>query len=107
LVTGGAGFIGSHIVRKLVNNGEKVKVLDNFHTGKRENVHGWINEVDFIEGDFTSDQTVQEAVKDVDIIFHQGAIPSVPKSIIDPIKTNHANINGTLQLLHAAVENNV
>jgi len=107
LVTGGAGFIGSNIVRKLIAKGEKVKVLDNFNTGKKENLHGLIDDIECIEGDFTRDQTVMKAVKDVDIIFHQGAIPSVPKSIKDPIKTNHANINGTLKLLNAAVKENV
>ncbi|WP_179134510.1 SDR family oxidoreductase [Oceanobacillus timonensis] len=107
LVTGGGGFIGSNIVRKLIERGENVKVLDNFHTGNKENIHELMNHIHVIEGDFTNNQTVKEAVKDVDIIFHQGAIPSVPKSIIDPVKTNHANVNGTLQLLHAAVEANV
>src|SRR5699024_11285153 len=90
-----------------MNKGEKVKVLDNFNTGNRENLRGLIEDIEIIEGDFTRDQTVMEAVKDVDIIFHQGAIPSVPKSIKDPIKTNHANINGTLKLLNAAVKENV
>ncbi|MBY7142190.1 SDR family oxidoreductase [Virgibacillus sp. NKC19-3] len=107
LVTGGGGFIGSNIVRKLIAKGEKVKVLDNFHTGKKENIHDLMHYINVVEGDFTNDQTLKEAVKDVDIIFHQGAIPSVPKSIIDPIKTNHANVDGTLKLLHAAVEANV
>lgn len=107
LVTGGGGFIGSNIVRKLIEKGEKVKVLDNFNTGKKENIHELMNHIKVIEGDFTNDQTVKEAVKDVDVIFHQGAIPSVPRSIIDPIKTNHANVDGTLKLLHAAVEANV
>ena len=107
LVTGGAGFIGSNIVRKLIDKGEKVKVLDNFNTGKRENLQDLMNDIEIIEGDFTCVQTVLGAVKDVDVIFHQGAIPSVPRSILDPIKTNHANINGTLNLLHAAVEEDV
>lgn len=107
LVTGGAGFIGANIVRQLIDNGEKVKVLDNFNTGKRENINELMNEIEFMEGDVTNNQTVIEAVKDVDVIFHQGAIPSVPKSIIDPMKTNYANINGTLRLLQAAAQANV
>lgn len=107
LVTGGAGFIGSNIVRKLVDKGEKVRVLDNFDTGKKKNIYELINDIEIIDGDFTHDQTVKEAVKDVDVIFHQGAVPSVPKSIKNPIKTNHANITGTLKLLHVAVEENV
>lgn len=107
LVTGGAGFVGSNIVRYLINKKEKVKVLDNFNTGKKENIHEFMNDIEVIEGDFTNEQTVKEAVKDVDVIFHQGAIPSVPKSIMDPIQTNHANITGTLKLLQAAVEENV
>lgn len=107
LVTGGAGFIGSHIVEALLNKGEKVKVIDNFSTGNKENLKEVINDIELIEGDFLDDQALKLATKGVDIIFHQGAVPSVPKSIIDPIKSNHVNVSGTLQLLHTAIENRV
>ncbi|GIN13542.1 epimerase [Shouchella clausii] len=104
LVTGGAGFIGSNIAKALVAKGEKVKILDNFNTGKKENIAEFIDEVDVIDGDFTNEKTVQSALKQVDIVFHQGAIPSVPKSIQNPLGSNHANVSGTLQLLQGAVE---
>src|SRR5690625_1113413 len=107
LVTGGAGFIGSNIVRALSDKGKQVRILDNFHTGKRENIRGLNRAIEVMEGDFTNDETIKKAVKDVDIIIHQGAIPSVPKSIQDPIQTNQANITGTLKLLHAAARDNV
>ncbi|QQK79598.1 SDR family oxidoreductase [Salicibibacter cibi] len=104
LVTGGAGFIGSHLVRSLISKGAHVKVLDNFTTGKKRHLHDVSDDIELIEGDFTDPETVKKAVQNVDVIFHQGAVPSVPKSIKDPITTNHANSTGTLQLLHAAVE---
>ncbi len=104
LVTGGAGFIGSNIAKALVAKGEKVKILDNFNTGKKDNIAEFIDEVDVIDGDFTNEKTVQSALKQVDIVFHQGAIPSVPKSIQNPLGSNHANVSGTLQLLQGAVE---
>ena len=107
LVTGGAGFIGSNIVHELIKQGKQVRVLDNFNTGKRKNIHELQGDMEIIGGDFTDDETVAKAVKDVDIIIHQGAIPSVPKSIQDPIQTNQANITGTLKLLHAAARDNV
>jgi len=107
LVTGGAGFIGSNIARALSDKGKQVRILDNFHTGKWENIKGLSRTIEVMEGDFTNDETIKRAVKDVDIIIHQGAIPSVPKSIQDPIQTNQANITGTLKLLHAATRDNV
>jgi nucleoside-diphosphate-sugar epimerase len=106
LVTGGAGFIGSNIVKALLNKGKNVRVLDNFSTGKRENILNFINNPNFkiIEGDLRSFHTVRDAVKGVDYILHQGALPSVPRSINDPITTNDVNISGTLNILEAAKE---
>ncbi|MCZ1181326.1 SDR family oxidoreductase [Alkalihalobacillus clausii] len=104
LITGGAGFIGSNIAKALVAKGEKVKILDNFNTGKKDNIAEFIDDVEVIDGDFTNEKTVQSALKQVDVVFHQGAIPSVPKSIQNPIESNHANVSGTLQLLQGAVE---
>lgn len=106
LVTGGAGFIGSNIVKKLLENGEKVRVLDNFATGKRENLFPSRDNKNFklYEGDLRSFHIVRNAVKGVDYILHQGALPSVPRSINDPITTNDVNILGTLNILEAAKE---
>ncbi|BAC14038.1 UDP-glucose 4-epimerase (Vi polysaccharide biosynthesis) [Oceanobacillus iheyensis HTE831] len=107
LVTGGAGFVGSNIVRKLISNGESVRLLDNFSTGNKNNIADINDQVEIISGDFTNKAVVKEAMKGVDIILHQGAIPSVPKSIDNPILSNYANVNGTLTLLNAAVEEGV
>lgn len=103
LVTGGAGFIGSNIVSVLVEKGYEVKVLDNFSSGKRENLKGFENDIELIEGDIRSYHIVQESLKDVDIVLHQAALPSVPRSIKDPITSNEVNINGTLNILEASV----
>jgi len=83
LVTGGAGFIGSNLVRRLLADGNEVRVLDNFSTGNRENLKGL--DVELIEGDLTSYHMVQRAIKGINYIFHQGALPSVPRSVNDPI----------------------
>jgi nucleoside-diphosphate-sugar epimerase len=106
LVTGGAGFIGSNIVNTLLQRGEFVKVLDNFSTGKRENITPFkgTDHFELIEGDLRSFHIVRNAVKGVDYILHQGAMPSVPRSINDPITTNDVNILGTLNILEAAKE---
>lgn len=104
LVTGGAGFIGSHLVRSLLGKDTHVRVLDNFNTGKIRHLHDMVDDIEFIEGDFTDSETVKKAVQNVDVIFHQGAVPSVPKSIKDPMTTHYVNVTGTLQLLHAAVK---
>jgi len=103
LVTGGAGFIGSNIVRRLVTDGIKVRVFDDFSTGKQENLDG-LQDVDLVKGSLTDQAAIREALKDVKYILHQGAIPSVPRSVDDPIKSNEVNINGTLNLLVAARE---
>ena len=102
LVTGGAGFIGSHLVEELLRRGEKVRILDNFSTGKRENVDAFAGRIELIEGDIRSHHIVREAVEGVDFVLHQGALPSVPRSINDPITTNEVNVTGTLNILAAA-----
>lgn len=107
LVTGGAGFIGSNIVRRLVEEGKEVRVLDNLSTGKRKNIEPFLDKVEFVEGDFTDIEVARNAVKGVDYVIHTGAIPSVPRSIDDPISTNSANITGTLNLLIASRDEKV
>lgn len=107
LVTGGAGFIGSNIVSALLEKGFTVKILDNFSSGKRENLKGLENDIELIEGDVRSYHIVQESVKGVDIVLHQAALPSVPRSIKDPITSNEVNVNGTLNILEASVGANV
>ncbi len=102
LVTGGAGFIGSNIVKRLVEMGEEVRVLDNLVTGKKENLQGLFEKIEYIEGDFTDIDVARKAVLDVDYVLHQGAIPSVPRSVDNPIQTNNANILGTLNMLVAS-----
>ena len=102
LVTGGAGFIGSGIVEELVRRGEAVRVLDNFSTGRRENIAPFLKDIELIGGDLRHLDTVRQAVDGVDYILHQGAVPSVPKSIDDPLDTDESNVRGTLNLLVAA-----
>jgi nucleoside-diphosphate-sugar epimerase len=101
VVTGGAGFIGSHIVEELLRRNETVKVIDNFSTGKRENTDPF-QKAEVIETDISNSPNLAQILKGVDFVIHQAAIPSVPKSIIDPVKSHQANVNGTLQLLIAA-----
>jgi UDP-N-acetylglucosamine/UDP-N-acetyl-alpha-D-glucosaminouronate 4-epimerase len=102
LVTGGAGFIGSHIVRRLVEKGESVRIIDDFSTGKRENLFDVLERVDLIEGDIRNYRAAREAVDGVDVVLHQAALPSVPRSIKDPIATNEVNVTGTLNILQSA-----
>ncbi len=102
LVTGGAGFIGSHIVEELIRRRERVRVLDNFSTGRRENLAPFLEHIELIEGDLRDLPTVRRAVEGVDYVLHQGAIPSVPRSVADPLASNSANVTGTLHLLVAA-----
>jgi UDP-glucose 4-epimerase len=106
LVTGGGGFIGSNIVEHLLDRGETVRVLDNFSSGKRENLLPFAEHKKFelFEGDMRSFHIVRDAVKGVDYILHQGALPSVPRSINDPLTSNDVNILGTLNILEAAKE---
>jgi UDP-glucose 4-epimerase len=104
LVTGGAGFIGSNLVLELLRRGQQARVLDNFATGRRQNIRPFQDQIELIEGDFRSYHIVREAVDGVDFILHQGALPSVPRSIKDPITTNQVNVEGTLNILNAAVD---
>lgn len=104
LVTGAAGFIGSAIVRALLERGERVRALDNFKTGKRENLDGLLDAIEFHEIDLNDAERITEICRGVDCIFHEAAIPSVPKSIADPVTSHHANVDGTLNLLLAARE---
>lgn len=104
LVTGGAGFIGSNIVKRLLSEGHKVRVVDNFATGKREHLTLFRDNPNFqlFEGDLRDIDGLKTAVRDVDYILHQAALPSVPRSINDPITTNNVNILGTLNILELA-----
>ncbi|MFO0718795.1 MAG: SDR family oxidoreductase [Candidatus Paceibacterota bacterium] len=102
LVTGGAGFIGSNIVRKLVELGENVRIIDNFSTGKRENLAPFLDKIELIEGDFSDLDTAKKATAGIDYVLHQGAIPSVPRSVENPIETDRANVLGTLTMLMAS-----
>ena len=102
LVTGGAGFIGSHIAEALLKSGRKVRILDNFYTGRRQNIASFIRDIELIEGDLRDRDAVARAVRGVDVVFHQAAIPSVPRSVREPLLTHDVNVNGTLGLLLAA-----
>jgi nucleoside-diphosphate-sugar epimerase len=104
LVTGGAGFIGSHIVEELVAQGHRVRVLDNFMTGKRENIQPFEKKLELIEGDVRDLATCRKAARGVDYVLHQAALPSVPRSIEDPLLTNEINVEGTLNILLASRE---
>ncbi len=99
LVTGGAGFIGSNLVDALLGEGHEVRLLDNFSTGLRSNVDA---DVEVVEGDLRSYERVSTAVRDCDGVFHQGALPSVPRSVQDPLTSSEVNVGGTLNVLLAA-----
>ncbi|MGQ9502911.1 MAG: NAD-dependent epimerase/dehydratase family protein, partial [Anaerolineae bacterium] len=102
LVTGGAGFIGSHLVEELVRRHQYVRVLDNFSSGRRENLAHLAGHVEIIEGDIRDIATVRQAMEGVDYVLHQAALASVPCSVADPLTTDQVNVGGTLNVLLAA-----
>lgn len=101
LVTGVAGFIGSSIARALLARGDQVRGIDNFSTGRRENLKG-LEAVDLIEGDLNDPGLAERACRQIDFIFHEAALPSVPRSVEDPVASNRANVDATVKLLDAA-----
>lgn len=107
LVTGGGGFIGSHIAERLCRDGHEVAVLDNFSTGRRENLAHLLADIRLIEGDIQSYERAHTAVKGCDVVFHQAALPSVPRSIQDPLTSNAVNVIGTLNVLLAARDSGI
>ena len=102
LVTGGAGFIGSNICRRLVAEGCFVRVVDNLLTGKRSNLDGVIDKIDFVEGDMGDEAVARDVVRDVDVVLHEGALPSVPRSVDEPELTHKHCVDATFTLLMAA-----
>jgi len=107
LVTGGAGFIGSNLVRALLERGDAVRVLDNFATGRRDNLAELMGEIELVEGDLRSYERVHTAVRGVEVVFHQGALGSVPRSVQDPLTSTAVNVEGTLNVLLAARDEGV
>ncbi len=102
LITGGAGFIGSNLAEALVNQGKSVRVLDNFSTGKRENIDSFASRVELVDGDLRVQSIVRRAMEGVRFVLHTGAMPSVPLSVARPRATNQVNVTGTLNVLSAA-----
>ena len=107
LVTGGAGFIGSHLVESLIERGHEVCVLDNFATGHRDNLAAVRDDVEVIEGDIQSYERVHNAIRGSELVFHEAALPSVPRSIQDPLTSTNVNVTGTLNVLLAARDEGV
>ena len=107
LVTGGAGFIGSHLVERLAALGHEVRVVDNLITGHERNLDGCRDRIEFVRGDLTQRDTCRQVVKDVEIVFHVAALPSVPRSMADPWASHDHNVNATVNLLLECRENGV
>ena len=107
LVTGGAGFIGSNLVETLLAQGHEVRVIDNFATGHRHNLEPFLDHIELVEGDLQSYERAHNAVKGMEVVFHQAALPSVPRSVQDPLTTNAVNITGTLNVLLSARDSGV
>ncbi len=99
LVTGGAGFIGSSLARALIARGDRVRVIDNFSSGKRENIADLADQIELVEGDILDDRALGQAIEGVELVFHLAAIPSVPKSMAEPLENHAANATGTLRVL--------
>lgn len=104
LVTGGAGFIGSHLVEELLKRGHRVRVIDNFLTGKRENLASFADKIELLEADIRDSRACTQAVRGVNYVLHQAALPSVSRSIEDPLLVTEINVGGTLNLLIASAE---
>ena len=102
LVTGGAGFIGSSLARALIARGDRVRVIDNFSSGRRENLADIADQIELLEGDILDDRALARAIEGVELVFHEAAIPSVPKSMAEPIENHAANATGTLRVLEEA-----
>jgi len=102
LVTGGAGFIGSNIAKELLNRGYKVRILDNFSTGKIENIKPILKDIELVRGDIRKEKDLKKALRGIDYVFHEAALRSVPRSVDDPLSTNEVNVTGTLKLLMAS-----
>ena len=102
LITGGAGFIGSSIVRALLGRGDRVRVLDNFFSGKRENLAEVAADIELLEGDIRDEAMLARACDGIELVFHEAAIPSVPRSLVDPVASHEANATATLKLLREA-----
>lgn len=107
LITGGAGFIGSHIVRRILKDGGKVRVIDNLSTGKKERLHDLEGAIEFISEDLSDPSVCDAAVSGIEYVVHQAAVPSVQRSIQDPRGTNRANVTGTLNLLESCRKHSV
>ncbi len=107
LVTGGAGFIGSHLARHMVGEGHDVVVLDNLSTGRLENIADIAGQIDFVEGSITDIDTVRQCCRGVDCVFHQAALPSVPRSVADPLTSDDNNVGGTLRVFWGAHQEGV
>jgi nucleoside-diphosphate-sugar epimerase len=107
LVTGGAGFIGSHIASSLISSGARVRILDDLSTGHRENLNEIGGDVEFVEGSVADEALLNKALEDVELVFHEAAIPSVPRSVEAPRQTHVASVDGTFELLVAARDHNV
>jgi UDP-glucose 4-epimerase len=107
LVTGGAGFIGSNIVRALLARGDKVRVLDNFFSGKRENLAEVAKDIELIEGDIRNEADLEKSLNGIELVFHEAAIPSVPRSMVEPVANHEAGATATLKLLVQAKKSGV
>ena len=107
VVTGGGGFIGSNLVAHLVENGHEVRVIDDFSTGRRENLDGLEDDITLHEGSITDENLLQRVLDGANYVLHQAAIPSVQRSVEEPVKANEVNVGGTLKVLEAARHSSV